>query len=122
MMENFAEYFASLTGLVALNVLIMNWVLTFFKIKKNWLKQFLTWVLSIGEAVVGFIFSLGLFVEFTALPLWEGWTFTILTGLGVGLIANGIYDIPAVRQLLDAIIALIKIIADLFKKDKVEVK
>lgn len=121
-MENLVEYFSSLAGLVALNVIIMNWITTFFKIKKGWVKQVLTWVMSVGEAVVGFIFSLGLFALYTTLPAWEGWTFTVLTGLAVGLVANGIYDIPLTQKLLDAIISLIKIIVDLFKKKNIEIK
>ena len=114
-MENLVEYFSSLAGLVVLNVIIINWITTFFKIKKGWVKQLLTWVMSVGEAIVGFIFSLGLFVVFTTLPAWEGWTFTVLTGLAVGLVANGIYDIPLTQKLLDAIISLIKIIRHLIK-------
>ena len=121
-MENLMEYFGSLAGLVALNVIVMNWVLVLFKISKNWLKQLLRWIVSVAEAIVGFVFSLGLFVKLTALPAWEGWLFTVLIGLGIGLVANGIYDIPVVRKLLESLLSLIKLIADMLKKNKLNIK
>jgi len=118
------QYFGTLTGLVALIVLIINWIIKFIEllkkspIEKKWVKQVISWVISIAVAIVGFVFSLGLFEPFHLLPEWQGWLYTIIYGFFIGLCANGFFNIPGVEKVLDAIMTLIQFVLDLLKKTK----
>jgi hypothetical protein len=98
---NFAESFGTFSGLAALNVVIVNLITTYCKIKTSWIKQVISWIIPIIISIIGFVFNLGLFENYTVLVEWQGWIYTILTGLGIGLTSNGIFDISFVRNLLN---------------------
>lgn len=114
-MTSFVEIFATIAAMVGAVTLVTNWIVELFKANGTW-KQIIAWVLSILISVVGMIGGYGMFEVFTTLPVWEGWTFTVLTGLGVGLASNGLYDVPYVQKLLESIMFIIKTIAGLFTK------
>lgn len=116
-MASFVEIFATIATMVGVVTLVTNWIVELFKANGTW-KQVIAWVLSVVLAVVGMFGGYGLFEAFTTLPVWEGWTFTVLTGLGVGLASNGLYDVPYVQKLLESIMFIIKMIAGLFTKKK----
>jgi hypothetical protein len=114
-MISFVEIFATIAAMVGVVTLVTNWIVELFKANGTW-KQVIAWVLSILISVVGMIGGYGLFEVFTTLPVWEGWTFTVLTGFGVGLASNGLYDVPYVQKLLESIMFIIKTIAGLFTR------
>jgi hypothetical protein len=95
-MIDLSSYFGSLAALAGLVVVITGWVNTHGLNLSGWKAQFLSWVISIALAFVGSLKGVGLFAETTV--LW-----TILNGLGVGLIANGIFSIDLVKSLLEFI-------------------
>lgn len=105
---SFLGYFSSLGGLSALNVLITDWIVKVCKVQKGWVKQLISWIVPVVLSVLGFCLGLGLFAGYGALTAWTGWVYTILTGVGVGLISNGLYDISGVQKALDWITDLIK--------------
>jgi uncharacterized membrane protein len=105
---SFLGYFSSLGGLSALNVLITDWLVKVCKVQKGWVKQLISWIVPVVVSVLGFCLGLGLFAGYGALTAWTGWVYTILTGVGVGLISNGLYDISGVQKALDWITDLIK--------------
>ena len=104
---NFAESFGTFSGLAALNVVIVNLITTYFKIKKGWIKQVISWLIPIVISIIGFVLNIGLFESYTSLVEWQGWLYTVLTGLGIGLTSNGIFDISFVKNLLNNLNTLI---------------
>lgn len=88
-----SPYFATLAALAGLVVVVTGWLKTNLLKWDGWKAQALSWVLSIGLAFVGQWKGLGLFAETDV--LW-----TVLNGLGVGLVANGIYSADLVQSIL----------------------
>jgi len=95
-MIDLSSYFGSLAALAGLVVVITGWVNTNGLNLSGWKAQVLSWVISIALAFVGSIKGVGLFAETTV--LW-----TVLNGIGVGLVANGIFSIDLVKSLLEFI-------------------
>lgn len=93
-MIDLSSYFGSLSAMAGLVVLITGWVNTYGLNLKGWKAQVLSWVISIALAFVGSWKAVGLFAE-TSL-IW-----TVVNGLGVGLIANGIFSVDIVKTLLE---------------------
>ena len=112
MMINFVESFSTFSGLAALTVVLCQFIVKMFKVEVNWLKQVISWVIPIVLCIIGYLCKLGMFVEYHMLVEWQGWLYTILVGLGIGLTSNGIYDIPLISKFLD-------MIGNLFKKKEV---
>lgn len=98
---SFLSYFSSLGGLSALNVILSEWLVKTLKVEKSWVKQLISWGVAIVLCVIGFLIGLGLFSGYGAITAWTGWVCTIMTGVGVGLISNGLYDIDGVKKFLD---------------------
>ena len=105
---NFFESFATFGSIAAMNVFIVELIVKTFKIEKSWLKQLVSWVIPIAVSIVGFVLNLGMFSQFGGLGEWQGWVYTVLVGLGMGLTSNGIFDIELVKSLLNAIHNLFK--------------
>jgi hypothetical protein len=91
---DFTTIFLSLTALVAFVVLVTDLIVRIFKTEKKLFKQITAWVLSIVLSLIGFWLKQGMFNELT---IWA----TILTGLGAGVAANGLYTIDKVQFALD---------------------
>ena len=74
--------------------LITGWVKThaLTSINGTW-TQLLSWAISIGLAFVGSQKGLGVFANTTVIG-------TVLNGIGVGLIANGIFSADFVQTIL----------------------
>lgn len=111
---SFFEFFATFSGFVAGVVLVSQFIIRIAKVDKGWLKQLISWLLSIALAAVGFGFQLGYFADFGPINQWQGWVLTALNGVGAGLVANGIFDIDLVQDILNWIESLFK------KKTKTE--
>ena len=88
-----APYFGSLLALAGLVTLVTGWLKTHLLKLDGWKAQVLTWVISVALAFVGQWKGLGLFAETDV--LW-----TVLNGLGVGLVANGVYSVEIVQSIL----------------------
>ena len=109
MLVNFVESFSTFGGLAALTVVLCQFIVKMFKIEVDWLKQVISWVIPIVLCIIGYLFKIGMFSDYHVLIDWQGWLYTILVGLGIGLTSNGIYDIPLISNFLE-------IIGKLFKK------
>ena len=105
---NFFESFATFGSIAAMHDFIVELIVKTFKIEKSWLKQLVSWVIPIAVAIVGFVLNLGMFAQFGGMTEWQGWVYTVLVGLGMGLTSNGIFDIELVKSLLNAISNLFK--------------
>ena len=100
---DFIGSFSTIGGLATLTTFICSLLTNYLKIKEAWLKQVISWIIPIIISIVGYLTKLGLFINFSELVAWQGWIFTCLTGLGIGLISNGIYDISGVKNGLKSI-------------------
>lgn len=93
------SYFYSIGGLATLNVVTTQLINSKFNITKGWAKQLISWVLPVLISVVGLVFGLGLFVDFGTVANGTAWVYTLLVGLGTGLISNGLYDLKDLQNL-----------------------
>ena len=93
-------YFSTLGGVSALNVVVTEMINSAFGIKAGWLKQLISWVCPMLLSILGFVFSFGIFSAYGTISSVSGWIYTVLTGLGLGLTSNGIYDIEFVQNII----------------------
>lgn len=93
-------YFSTLGGVSALNVVVTEMINTTFGIKGARLKQLISWVCPMLLSVLGFVFGFGIFGAYGTISSVAGWVYTVLTGLGLGLTSNGIYDIEWVQNVI----------------------
>lgn len=100
--------FSTLGGLSTLTVCLTNIINKLFNIQISGLKVLISWIISILLSIFGLIFGLGLFLDYGTIYEINAWVYTILTGIGLGFISNGIYDIKYVITLID-FIKLLKI-------------
>lgn len=79
-----------------------------FKVENKITKLIISWVLSIGLSVLGFVFELGFFAEFGDMGMWQSWVKVVLVGIGCALAANKIYDREEIWRLLEYIFSFFK--------------
>lgn len=99
----FLTYFSTFSSIASLNVIISKFLTSLFKIENALAKQVISWVVPVLISVVGFVFGYGMFAEFGTISDPMGWVYTILCGLGMALVSNGIYDITFVKNALETI-------------------
>ena len=100
-------YFSTLGGVSALNVVVTEMINSAFGVKASWLKQLISWVCPMLLSVLGFVFGFGIFGAYGTISSVSGWIYTVLTGLGLGLTSNGIYDIEWVQNIIKNVKELI---------------
>lgn len=100
-------YFSTFGGVSALNVVVTEMINTTFGIKASWLKQLISWVCPMLLSILGFVFGFGIFGAYGTISSVSGWVYTVLTGLGLGLTSNGIYDIEFVQNIIKNVKELI---------------
>lgn len=96
---NIVEFFESLgliAGLVTIITGYLNTHISFLKEASGTAKQLVSWVVSLGVVFIGQAKGVGLLAGTDT--LW-----TIITGIAVGLIANGIFDVKLVQSILSFI-------------------
>ena len=79
-----------------------------FKVENKITKLIVSWVLSIGLSVLGFVLKLGFFAEFGDMSMWQSWVKVVLVGIGCALAANKIYDREEIWRLLEYIFSFFK--------------
>lgn len=114
---NLLESFSSFGGLATLNVFLSELIIKTCKINKSWVKQTISWIFPIILCIIGYIMNIGMFIPFNELVDWQGWVYTILTGLGIGLTSNGIFDITVTQNILDYIKKGIEYLMNKIKKN-----
>lgn len=92
-MIDLSVYFGSLVATASAVTLVTGWINTHLVQLAGWKAQLLSWAVAIILALVGAWQDLGIFAEADLLS-------TILNGLGVGLVANGIFSAEFVQQAL----------------------
>lgn len=100
-------YFSTFGGVSALNVVVTEMINSTLGIKASWLKQLISWLCPMLLSVLGFVFGLGMFSAYGTITSVSGWIYTVLTGVGLGLTSNGIYDIEWVQNIMKNIKELV---------------
>ncbi len=104
LLANLNTYLASMAGVAAMSVFLGALLNGLFKVAKTFVKQLVVWLVAIAVMVISNVANIGYGGEFT---YWQ----SLLHGFGAGLVANGIFDIPIVK-------AIMEFIEKLFNKPK----
>lgn len=89
-------YFGSLAGIAALTTFLAALLNGLLKVEKKFVKQIIAWLVAIILLVGANLLNYGFNAEFSILK-------SILYGFGAGLVANGMFDIPFIKILLDKV-------------------
>ena len=88
-----SAYVVTFLAFVAIVTSLSSFINKYLDEKTGWFKQKLSWFVAVAVAMLAFLLNLGIFEP---LLWWEA----LLTGVCGGLVANGVYDIPAIQELL----------------------
>ena len=100
----FSTFVLFVGGVIAITEMVNK----LFKVENKITKLIISWVLSIGLSVLGFVFELGFFAEFGDISMWQSWVKVVLVGIGCALAANKIYDREEIWELLEYIFSFFK--------------
>jgi hypothetical protein len=89
-------YFGSLAGIAAITTFLAALLNGLLKVTKKIVKQLIAWLVAILLLIGANLLNYGFAAEFSILK-------SILYGFGAGLVANGLFDIPFVKMLLDTV-------------------
>lgn len=104
LLANLNIYLASMVGVAAMSTFLGALLNGLLKIVKPFIKQLVVWLVAIAVMIIANVANIGYGGEFT---YWQ----SLLHGLGAGLVANGIFDVPIVK-------AIMEFIEKLFNKPK----
>ena len=94
LLTNLNMYLGSMIGVAAMTTFLGALLNGLLKVTKPFVKQLLVWVVAIVILVVSNLVNVGYGKEFT---IWQ----SLLHGFGAGLIANGIFDVPIVKAIVE---------------------
>ncbi len=89
-------YFGSLAGIAAITTFLAALLNGLLKVTKKYVKQLVAWAVAIILLVGANLMNYGFAAEFSILK-------SIIYGLGAGLVANGIFDVPIVKSILNVV-------------------
>jgi hypothetical protein len=98
---NLKTWFASFAGIVVITTFLAAMFNGIANVQKGWIKQVVAWIIAILILVVADLVNFGYAAEY---PL----SLAIVHGLAAGLAANGIFDIPFLKFVLDRVEGLFK--------------
>ena len=97
------DYFASITALAGLVVVVSQFVIKLFPEGganlSGLIKQAISWAVAIGLGFLGKVLALGIFA---GLP----WYLVLAYGLAAGLVANGIFKANILQGIIDVMYKL----------------
>lgn len=100
----FSTFVLFVGGVIAITEMVNE----LFKVENKITKLIVSWILSIGLSVLGFVLKLGFFAEFGDMSMWQSWVKVVLVGIGCALAANKIYDREEIWKLLEYIFSFFK--------------
>ena len=100
----FSTFVLFVGGVIAITEMVNK----LFKVENKITKLIISWVMSIGLSVLGFVLKLGFFAEFGDMSMWQSWVKVVLVGIGCALAANKIYDREEIWRLLEYIFSFFK--------------
>jgi hypothetical protein len=84
--------FATIGGMVTLTLLFTGWIKTTLEFTGKW-ARWLSWAVAMLLSFAGWLLNLGIFQPVT-------WGVALIYGLGVGLVANGVFTSETVQKIL----------------------
>ncbi len=93
---NFQEWFLSFGGVAVLTAFLAAFLNGLLKITKGFLKQLVAWAVAIILLVGSDLINFGYAKDFPIL-------LAVLHGFAAGLAANGVFDVPFIKTVLNAI-------------------
>jgi hypothetical protein len=93
---NMNQYFGSLAGIAVVTAFFAAMLNGLLKVEKSFLKQLIAWAVAIILMVVTDLLNFGFAAEFSILK-------AVIYGFGAGLVANGVFDIPIIKSILDKV-------------------
>lgn len=108
MIKEFLSMFSTFVLFVGGTITITESVNKLFKVENKRTKLFVSWIMSIALACLGFALQLGFFADCGSIDTWQGWVKAVMIGLGCALAANKIYDREEIWQLLEWLFSFFK--------------
>ena len=102
LLANLGTFFGSVAGIAGVTIFLTALLVTVIKVEKNWIKMVLGWAVAFVLAVVSNLLNFGYLAEAT-------WAVTLAWGVGFGLIANAIFDIPTTKTLVQFLLSLLSL-------------
>jgi uncharacterized YccA/Bax inhibitor family protein len=93
---NPAQWFSSLAYIAALTAFLAAFFNGLLKVTKKFVKQLVAWAIGIILLIASNLLNFGYAAEQPIL-------LSAVHGLAVGLVANGIFDIPIIKTILDIV-------------------
>lgn len=93
---NFPSWFATFGGIAILTAFIAAFLNGLLKVTKSFVKQLVAWTVAILLMVISDLVNFGYAKDFPIL-------LAVVHGLAAGLAANGVFDIPFLKGILDKI-------------------
>lgn len=100
LLSNLSHFVESLAGLAGIVIFVSAIINTVLKIIKKWPKLLVALGVAIILALLTNLLNLGLFASAT-------WLETIFWGIGLGVVAGGIFDIPTMKVIVNLLLSLI---------------
>ena len=89
-------YMGSMAGVAAVTAFLAALLNGLLKVEKKFVKQLVAWIVAILILVITDLFNFGFAAEFSILK-------AVIYGVGTGFVANGIFDIPVIKSILDKV-------------------
>lgn len=91
----FNEYFATDAAHIVTVTLLTGWILKLLPANlKSWAKQLMAFIVAITTALAAFFIGMGVYTELDL-------TRTLINAVLISFAANGFYDMPAVKYILE---------------------
>jgi hypothetical protein len=97
---NLNKWFGGLGGMAAITLFVAGVLNGLLKVEKKFVRQLIAWLVGVAVAIVGQVANVGFLAEVT-------WTTTLLYGLVIGLVANGLFNVPTGLGLIKALEGLL---------------
>jgi len=94
------QWFTNFAAFTLLTAFVATFVNGLLKVVKKWPRQLVAWGIAIILLVVTDLLNWGYAADFPIL-------LAIIHGLGAGLAANGVFDVPVIKAILNAIEGLL---------------
>lgn len=94
--SNLAKYVESPEAFAIGATIVAAFITGLFKMEQNWPKRIVSWGIPVIGVVVCDLVNIGFAAEY---PIWEA----AVSGLFIGLAANGIFTIPQLKPFMDKI-------------------
>lgn len=91
--EGVLSFFFNISGLVLLVQIVSGWLLKFMSGFGATMKQLVSWVVAVGLAFIGQAYGYGMFAGVGTIE-------TAAIGVGVGMVANHLYDAGTLDNIL----------------------